>query len=91
MTKRHSGRSRVATLTGLAVAGLGLAHFVKPDAFHGLTSQAFPHDTQRHLYLDGGIETALGLGLAMPKTRKLAIIGALGYGAYLAVNVARNR
>jgi hypothetical protein len=29
--------------------------------------------------------------LAVPKTRKLAIAGLLGYGGYLALNVARNR
>ena len=91
MPKRNSGGSRIATLTGLAVAGVGVAHFVKPEVFDDVTSQAFPRDTRTHVYIDGGIETAIGLGLASQKTRKLAVIGLLGYGAYLAGNVVRNR
>jgi uncharacterized membrane protein len=78
-------------LAGLGLAGVGLAHFVSPRLFDSMTAQAFPKDTRQHTYIDGGIETALGLGLAVPKTRKLALIGALGYVAYLAGNVARNR
>ena len=82
---------RLATVAGLAVAGLGVAHFVRPELFDDITGQAFPHDTRTHVYIDGGIETALGLGLSSRKTRKLAIIGLLGHGVYLAGNVVRNR
>ena len=88
MPKRNS---RVLQLAGLGVAGVGLAHFVRPQMFDSLTRQAFPRNTRQHLYIDGGIETALGLCLAVPKTRKLALVGVIGYGAYLAGNVARNR
>ena len=91
MPDNDSGGSRFATLAGLGLAGLGAAHFVRPELFDYLTQQAFPHDTRKHLYIDGGIETAIGLGLASPKTRKLAVVGLLGYGAYLAGNVVRNR
>ena len=45
----------------------------------------------QHVYIDGGIETAVGLGLAARQTRKLAIIGLIGYLAYLAGNAVRNR
>jgi uncharacterized membrane protein len=81
----------VATLAGLAVAGVGIAHFIRPELFDDITRQAFPRDTRTHVYIDGGLETALGLGLAARKTRPLAVVGLLGYGAYLAGNVARNR
>ena len=83
--------SRALKVVGLGLAGVGLAHFVRPQLFQSLTEQAFPRNTRQHLYIDGGIETALGLALAAPKTRRLALVGALGYGAYLAGNVARNR
>lgn len=83
--------SRLATLAGLGIAGVGIAHFVNPALFDSITRQAFPRNTRQHIYIDGGIETAVGLGLAAPKTRKLAVLGLLGYGAYLAGNVARNR
>jgi uncharacterized membrane protein len=78
-------------LAGLGLAGTGVAHFVKPELFESVTKSAFPRDTQKHVYIDGGIETAIGLGFAVQKTRKLAVLGLLGYGAYLAANVVRNQ
>ncbi|MGZ6779078.1 MAG: hypothetical protein ACXVGO_08805 [Mycobacterium sp.] len=91
MPTQESGGSRIATLAGLAVAGVGVAHFVKPEAFEDITVRAFPRDTRKHLFINGGLETAIGLGLSSRKTRKLAVVGLIGYGAYLAGNVARNR
>ncbi len=81
----------MAKLAGLAIAGAGVAHFTSPRLFDGITKQAFPRDTRRHLYVNGGIETAIGLGFSSRKTRPLAIVGLIGYGAYLAGNVVRNR
>lgn len=92
MSLQDSGStSRAATLAGLGVAGVGLAHFARPELFESVTAQAFPRNTREFIYVNGGIETALGLGLAARKTRKLAILGTLGYLAYVAGNVARNR
>jgi hypothetical protein len=64
---------------------------VKPELFESVTVQAFPRNTRQYIYINGGIETAIGLGLASRKTRKLALLGTLGYLAYFAGNVARNR
>ena len=91
MPTKTGKHSRSAKLAGLGVAGIGLAHFVSPQLFDSLTRLPFPRNTRQHTYIDGGIETALGLCLAVPKTRKLAVVGTIGYGAYLAGNVARNR
>ena len=91
MAGEKSGGSPVAKIVGVALAGAGVAHFVRPELFDGVTGQAFPRDTRTHVYIDGGIETAIGLGLTTRKTRRLAIIGLIGYGAYLAGNVVRNR
>ena len=91
MAEKNSGGSPIATLAGLGLAGAGVAHFVKPELFDDITGQAFPRETRKHVYIDGGIETAIGLGLISRKTRRMAIIGLIGYGAYLAGNVARNR
>lgn len=88
---QDSKNSRVATLVGLSVAGAGIAHFVRPQLFEGITESAFPRDTARHIKTNGGIETAIGVGLLVPKTRKLAVLGTVGYVAYLAVNSVRNR
>ncbi|MGY4710806.1 hypothetical protein ACXDF8_14810 [Mycolicibacterium sp. CBM1] len=78
-------------LTGALVAVTGLSHFVRPELFESATKSAFPDNTLQHTYIDGGIETAIGLGLVAPKTRKLALAALVAYGAYLGVNVARHR
>jgi uncharacterized membrane protein len=82
--------SRLPVLAGLALAGTGVAHFVRPQVFEGITKTAFPRDTDRHLKTNGGIETAIGVGLLVPKTRRLATLGTLGYVGYVAVNAVRN-
>lgn len=91
MPSEGQKQSRGAQIAGLALAGTGLAHFARPELFESITKSAFPRNTRQNIYINGGIETALGLALAAPKTRRLAAIGAIGYVAYLAGNVARNR
>ncbi|MEI7914613.1 MAG: hypothetical protein WCH82_07680 [Mycobacteriaceae bacterium] len=76
---------------GAALAAVGLAHFARPEAFESITSAAFSDNIRRHTLVNGGIETALGVGLVVPKTRKLALAGAVGYVAYLVGNVIRAR
>lgn len=84
-------RSKGTTLAGLSLVGAGLTHFVAPQVFEPVTKPAFPRDTARHIKTNGTIETALGVALLVPKTRKLAAIGGLGYIAYLGVNAVKNR
>jgi uncharacterized membrane protein len=83
--------SRAAKFAGLAIAGAGLAHFTSPQMFEPITKSAFPRNTRQHIYTNGGIETALGLGLSARQTRPLAVVGLIGYTAYLAGNAVRNR
>lgn len=83
--------SRVGAAVGLILAAAGLSHFVAPQIYEGMTKAAFPTNTRQHVYIDGGIETAVGLGLAFQKTRKLATVGLIAYLAYLVGNVLRNR
>jgi uncharacterized membrane protein len=89
--KRSRKNSRALKLAGLAVAGIGLSHFTSPQLFDGITKSAFPRNTRQRVYIHGGVETALGLGLSSAKTRSLATVGTIGYVAYLAGNAARNR
>ena len=83
--------SKLAKLAGLGLAGVGVAHFAKPQLFESITRPAFPRDTRKHIYTNGGIETALGLALSARKTRRVAVVGTVGYLAYLAGNAVRNR
>ena len=73
------------------MAAVGLSHFACPQAFESITAAAFPDNVRRHTYIDGGIETAIGVGLIAPQTRKIALAGLLGYTVYLVANVIRNR
>lgn len=83
--------SRAATVAGLVLAGTGLSHFVVPQVYEGVTKSAFPTNTRQHVYIDGAAETAIGLGIASPKTRKIALAGLGAYLLCMGVNVARNR
>ncbi|AGB20897.1 hypothetical protein Mycsm_00445 [Mycobacterium sp. JS623] len=83
--------SRLTKFAGLVVAGVGLSHFTSPQLFDGITKSAFPRNTRQRVYIHGGVETALGLGLSSAKTRPLAAVGTIGYLDYLAGNAARNR
>ena len=91
MSSRSKKSSRIARYSGLAVAGIGLSHFSSPQMFEAITTAAFPRRTRQHIYTNGGIETTLGLGLSARQTRPLAMVGTIGYLAYLAGNVVRNR
>lgn len=82
---------RAAKLTGLAIAGTGLAHFVRPQLFEPLTVAAFPQNTRRHTYTNGSIETVIGLALTGRRTRKFGVAGLLGYAAYFIGNTVRKR
>ena len=43
--------SKIIGRAGLGLAGVGLAHFAKPDSFESITAHAFPENTQQHLYM----------------------------------------
>ena len=73
---------------GLALAASGIAHFAAPDAFVGITKSAFPSDTEEWVKRNGATETALGLALLLPKTRKLGKLGLLGYVGWLGFNAS---
>jgi uncharacterized membrane protein len=76
---------------GAALAATGVAHFAKPQLFEPLTATAFPNNTRRHVYVNGTIETALGVGLIAPQTRKFALAGLVGYLGYLIFSAIRSR
>jgi uncharacterized membrane protein len=82
--------NRVARFSGLAIAGLGLAHFTSPRMWEPITKTAFPRNTRQHVYTSGGIETVLGLSLSSRQTRSLATVGLIGYLAYLGGNAIRH-
>lgn len=78
-------------LLGIGTAAIGVAHFIAPDQFRGLTRVAFPENTDQAIKQNGAIETALGLSFISTRTRKLGLIGLLAYGGWLGFNAAQNQ
>ena len=85
------GALRLATACmGLAIAAGGLAHFVWPQPFEPLNNTlGFTSHTRLHVYVNGAMETVLGLTLISPKTRKLSAALSFGYPIYLLANAFR--
>lgn len=81
----------LVTIGGAGLAVTGLAHFVTPDLFRGITDPAFPNNPEQALKINGAIETAVGTAIALPRTRKLGFIGLGLYGAYLGYNVVKGQ
>ena len=82
---------RADRLIGLAIVASGLAHFVSPQLIEPVAKQLFPNNTRRHVYVNGVLETALGLGLWARRSRRVAAFGLIGYIIYLAANTIRIR
>lgn len=78
--------NRIARFSGLALAGAGFAHFTSPGMFEPITKSAFPRNTRQHVYVNGSIETVLGLSFASRQTRSLGVVGIIGYLAYFGGN-----
>ena len=76
---------------GAALAAMGLSHFAKPEVFEKITAPAFPENTRRHVYTNGTIETALGVGMLVPKARRFALAGVAAYLIYLVLGAVRSR
>ena len=73
-----------------AVAAIGLLHFVFPTAFEPLNRWlGFTENTRRHVYVNGAVETAIGLLLARPMTRPISASLGAAYGLYLTVHALR--
>jgi uncharacterized membrane protein len=79
--------SRLAKYAGLGLAAVGLSHFVAPKIYDGMTKLAYPDNTRTHVYIDGGIETVVGLAIAGRRTRKLGLAGLLAYQGLLIAKV----
>jgi uncharacterized membrane protein len=82
--------NRLARFSGLTLAGAGLAHFTSPQLFEPITKLSFPHSTRQQIYTNGAIEAVLGLSFSARQTRSLAIVGLIGYVAYLGGNAIRS-
>ncbi|MGU3290946.1 hypothetical protein [Williamsia sp. M5A3_1d] len=79
-----------ATVVGAGLAATGVAHFVVPQAFAGITAQAFPDDTATWITRNGITETVVGTAIAIPATRRFGWIGLGAYVAFLGAQAVRS-
>lgn len=69
---------------GATAISIGLAHFAAPQVFEPFNRLGFPHNARTFTYINGGIETTLGILTAVPQTRRHAEALGLCYIGYLA-------
>lgn len=62
---------------------IGLAHFLAPRVFEPFNRLGFPQHARTFTYINGGIETTLGILTAIPRTRRHAYGLGLCYITYL--------
>jgi uncharacterized membrane protein len=73
------------------IVAIGLSHFLWPKLFDPINKLGFPNDPRRYTYINGAIETAIGVSMARPETRWLSTITSTCYVVYLTGNIIRAR
>lgn len=87
-----SGISLPRLIAGVVTTACGLAHFAWPAKFEPVNRQlGFTRNTRTHVYVNGGIETALGLTMLSGRTRTINIALLVTYPIYLIQNALRAR
>ncbi|OBI03683.1 hypothetical protein A5715_07690 [Mycolicibacter heraklionensis] len=73
---------------GVAAIIIGVAHFVVPSGFDPFNRLGFPDRARTFTYINGGIETMLGILATIPRTRRHAQVLGLSYITYLTICIA---
>jgi uncharacterized membrane protein len=73
MTSSRRPSERWALIAGLALAGSGVAHLLRPGAFESVNRMAFKDNIRAHVLINGSIETGLGVALLNSRTRRIAL------------------
>lgn len=82
----------VSVVRALVVTAVGVAHFAFPQAFEPLNRWlGFGANTRQHVYVNGAIETTIGLTSAAATTRTASRALGIAYGLYLATHALRSR
>jgi uncharacterized membrane protein len=89
MTDAGNQRRQRIRCGGPPVVAIGLSHFLWPRLFDPINMLGFPDEPRKYTYINGAIETAIGVLLTYPRTRRLSGIVGAGYTIYLAGNVIK--
>lgn len=88
MTGDSAARRRVV---GIVVTLVGVAHFAVPRLFDPVNRLGFPDRTRLFTYVNGGVETVIGLLSLDLRTRRLRTVVAVCYVAHLIAAIVRTR
>lgn len=78
-------------LFGAVISAIGVAHIVAPKRFESVNRRMFTRNIRRHVYINGAIETSIGVAVMAPRARRFVpAFGAL-YVSYLGGNIIRRR
>lgn len=81
----HTERSR--RRLGLSVSIIGMAHFVAPRYFDPINRLGFPTHARTFTYVNGALETLIGLLMASPGARRQCTVVSACYVVYLTTAV----
>ena len=76
---------------GAAISAIGLAHIVRPELFESVNRRMFTCNIRRHVYINGTIETSLGIAVMAPRVRRFVPVFGGPYLTYLGGNIIRRR
>src|SRR3981189_1688913 len=82
---------RAGRYQGLAVVAIGISHFLVPSAFDPINRLGFPEHPRKFTYINGAIETMIGVLMAVPRTRRRSAGGSCCSVIYLAGNIIRTQ
>lgn len=78
---------RMGRVGGVAAIGVGVAHFVVPRTFEPFNRLGFPKHARTFTYVNGAIETTIGVLTVSAATRRHATVLSLCYLTYLASSI----
>ena len=89
-TARRSDRAREQCV-GVIVTVIGVAHFVVPRFFDPINRLGFAEHARMFTYINGAIETTIGVMMASPRTKRQLTIVCACYAIHLTTNIVRNQ
>jgi uncharacterized membrane protein len=91
MTDTTTRGLRAGSYQGLAVVAIGVSHFLVPSTFEPINRLGFPDHPRRFTYINGAIETLIGVLMAVPRTRRQLAVVSVCYVIYLTGNIIRTQ
>jgi uncharacterized membrane protein len=87
----RAARTRTRRALGLVTSAIGVAHFLVPRFFEPFNRLGFPNHARTFTYLNGAVETTIGLLLLRTHTRRPSTVVSACYITHLAISIFRTQ